>query len=301
MDVGYITGRHSPLNTRAECCTCGFRLRIMTQQSTDSGSATLGKRTIADALRSLASWLHCPVSKLEHPHCVAVARQDSAERTVHVFERAGAGVVSLPSPDDRDFDLEHDEVATLIDLARGTMESGEQIALRNARLLVTDEPASLALLDHDTLITPTSRLAVSLVYDPRPSAMDMLRHELSPEDWEAGGGLHESPHRVGVLVGGTLVALASVSVGEGHLARTRVVVAPGFRRRGFGRLVLHKLANHVLSEGLLPYCRLAAANIGARALASAVGFVHFAHTVSLVATSVSDRDPAPFVTTPHFA
>ena len=35
--------------------------------------------------------------------------------------------------------------------------------------------------------------------------------------------------------------------------------------------------------------------------ASAVGFVHFAHTVSLVATSVSDRDPAPFVTTPHFA
>ena len=125
-----------------------------------------------------------------------------------------------------------------------------------------------------------------LVYDPRRDVLDMLRHDVSADEWNQGGGNLDSPHRVGALQGGVLVALATVDAPQGRLARIRVLVSPRHRRMGYGRVVLHALVRHVLSQGFIPVVRLAVGDLAARALASAVGFVSFARALTLHVTSV---------------
>jgi hypothetical protein len=55
---------------------------------------------------------------------------------------------------------------------------------------------------------------------------------------------------------------------------------------GYGQAVVHALVRHVLGQGLLPVVRLAVGDRAARALASTVGFVSFAHALTLHVTSV---------------
>jgi GNAT superfamily N-acetyltransferase len=130
-----------------------------------------------------------------------------------------------------------------------------------------------------------------LVYDPRRDVLDMLRYDVSPDEWNEGGGNLDSPHRVGALQGGVLVALATVEAPEGRLARVRVLVSPRHRRMGYGRAVVHALVRHVLRQGLLPIVRLAVGDLAARALASAVGFASFARALTLHVTSVDAGVP----------
>ena len=258
---------------------------------------SLAPRSVSDALRSWALLLDCPVGYLEVQRVDWHERDSSDAPFVMTFVRGTVGLVSLPNADSRDFDLQSDELRSLLDMTRAETHVGETVQLRDARLEVENEPAALAVADHQTL-TVEPRVAASLVYDPRPAVMDMLRHEVSPQDWQDGGGAHESPHRVGAMSGGVLVAVASVTRPVGHMARIRVVVAPTHRRRGFGRLVLRALARHVIDQGMIPFCRLAGNDIAARALASAVGFVAFAHSLTLRVTSIGSYGGAPTQSSP---
>jgi GNAT superfamily N-acetyltransferase len=147
-------------------------------------------------------------------------------------------------------------------------------------LTVSDDPAAVELLDESTL-SPAPNVAGMLVYDPSRFVLDMLRHDVSPDAWNEGGGRLDSPHRVGALQGGVLVALATVEAPDGLLARVRVLVSPRHRRMGYGHAVVHTLVRHVLSQGLLPVVRLAVGDHAARALASTVGFVSFAQALTL--------------------
>ncbi len=273
----------------------------MSDRSIDSAPVLLAKRSVADALRSWAIPLGCPVSYLERTSVVSVERDVADEREVRIFSRGETAVVSMPSADARDFDLGNDEINELVELTRGDAEPGSFVVLRGATLVVGDEPASVSMLDFDTLRAMMHPARAAIVYDPRPDVMDMLRHEVSAAEWEKGGGLLASPHRVGALAGGVLVALASVSTADGHLARVRVVVAPSFRRRGLGRLVLQKLVQHVLAEGLLPIARMAAIDRPALTLADATGFVHFARALTMRITAVPQQQGAHGGAGPVFA
>lgn len=140
------------------------------------------------------------------------------------------------------------------------------------------EPSVLVLADERTLQAEPPASAM-LVYDPGYDALSQLRFDVAPSDWEQQAAT-PAQHRVGAIRGGVLIALASMDHQEGHLARIRVLVSPTFRQRGFGHLVLHRLAARVLQDGLLPYAQLAAHDLTARALATRTGFVTLARQLS---------------------
>ena len=246
--------------------------------------ASLDARSVADALRSYAMSLGCPVGYLERQRVATVERHGDEQRVVRTFVRDGAGLVSVPSGEE-ELGLELAEVEALLSLTRLEASPGSVIALRTARLTVSDDPSAVELLDESTL-SPAPKVAGMLVYDPSRFVLDMLRHDVSPDAWNEGGGGLDSPHRVGALQGGVLVALATVEAPEGLLARVRVLVSPRHRRMGYGHAVVHALVRHVLSQGLLPVVRLAVGDHAARALARTVGFVSFAHSLTLHVTSV---------------
>ena len=252
--------------------------------------ASLADRSVADALRSYAMSLGCPVGYLERQHVATVERQGDEQQVVRTFVRDGVGLVSVPSGEE-ELGLEPAEVEALLSLTRREASPGSVIALRTARLTVSDDPAAVALLDEPTL-SPAPKVAGMLVYDPSRFVLDMLRHDVSPDAWNEGGGRLDSPHRVGALQGGVLVALATVEAPEGLLARVRVLVSPRHRRMGYGHAVVHALVRHVLSQGLLPVVRLAVGDHAARALASTVGFASFAQALTLHVHQVDAVAPA---------
>ncbi len=253
--------------------------------------ASLANRSVADALRSCAVPLGCPVGFLEQQRVATVERLYSDELVVRTFVRDAVGVVSVPCEDEVDLGLDPADVQELLSLTRLEAAPGSVIELRGARLTVGDDPAAVELLDECT-IAPSPRVAGTLVYDPRRDVLDMLRHDVSAREWNDAGGNVDAPHRVGAMQGGVLVALATVDAPHGRLARVRVLVSPQYRRRGYGRVVLHALVRHVLSQGFTPLARLAVGDLAARALATTVGFVAFARSLTLRVTHVGSGAPA---------
>jgi GNAT superfamily N-acetyltransferase len=253
--------------------------------------ASLADRSVAEALRSCAMPLGCPVGFLERHRVATVERLCDDEPVVRTFVRDAVGLVSVPCEDEVELGLDPAEVQELIAITRLEATPGSVIDLRSARLTVSEDPAAVALLDECT-IAPTPRVAGMLVYDPRRDVLDMLRHDVSPWEWNEGGGNVDSPHRVGALQGGVLVALATVDAPQGRLARVRVLVSPRHRRMGYGRAVLHALVRHVLSQGFIPFVRLAVGDLAARTLASTVGFVSFARALTLYVHRVDAVAPA---------
>lgn len=135
----------------------------------------------------------------------------------------------------------------------------------------------LALVDEQTLTGEPPTTAV-LVYGPAPALLDTLRFDVSASEWQKFANASESGVqerlRVGAIRGGVLVALATASLPQGRLSRLRVLVSPAFRQIGLGHLVLHRAVQRVLHDGLIPYATLVSTDLGARALARAVGFVN---------------------------
>lgn len=133
----------------------------------------------------------------------------------------------------------------------------------------------LAMVDDQTLADEPQANAV-LVYGPAPALLETLRVDVSPDEWRTFAEADDEGgrFRVGALRGGVLVALATASRPQGSLSRLRVLVSPAFRQIGLGHLVLHRAVQRVLSDGLLPYATLISTDLGARALARAVGFVN---------------------------
>ena len=245
-------------------------------------------RTVADGLRSLALALGCPVGFLETPGVKHHPRRGESDGLVRTFARGDVGIVSVPSGTEGHVPFQSDEITELLELTRSDVEPGAMLTFREARLIVSDEPAAVAILDEGTL-RPRSGAATMLVYNPKQSVMDALRGTVSEREWREGGGDMEGVQRVGALAGGILVALATAEQPTGRLARVRVIVAPTHRRLGFGRVVLHETARRALGEGMLPYCRLPIGDVASRALADAVGFVAFAHALTMRPV-VADRE-----------
>lgn len=148
--------------------------------------------------------------------------------------------------------------------------------------LGTDE--LLALVDDRTLTAEPLAKAM-LVYAPAPMLLDTLRFDVSNEEWSPFASSRDDVAgavlRVGAMRGGVLVALAAADRPEGRLSRLRVLVSPAFRHIGLGHLVLHRTVRAMLYDGLLPYARLATTDLGARALARAVGFVNITRSLGL--------------------
>jgi GNAT superfamily N-acetyltransferase len=250
----------------------------------------LADRSVAEALRSCAMPLGCPVGFLERHRVATVERLRGDQPVVRTFVRDAIGLVSVPFEGECDLGLDPTDVQDLITLTRLELSPGSVIALRSTRLTVSEDPAAVELLDEGTL-SPSPSVAGVLVYDPRRTVLDMLRHDVSPQEWDEGGGNLDAPHRVGALQGGVLVALATVDAPQGKLARVRVLVSPRHRRAGYGRVVLHALVRHVLSQGFIPFVRLTVGDLAARALASTVGFVSFARALTLHVTRVDAGVP----------
>jgi len=251
--------------------------------SREHRSPGLAERTVGEALRSFAQIMGCPVAYLERPRAVTVERIHDPQPVVRTFLREAIGVVSVPSPHAVALALDPAQVQELLALTRQDVAAGATLSVRAARLVVSSDPASVSVIDEQTLSPTPAGMAV-LVYQPMAEAIDELRHEVGDAEWRANGTSSLVMRRVGALRGGSLVALASAEPAEGRLSRIRVLVAPGFSGAGIGELVLHALARLVLQDGLVPYVRLAATDLTARAMARTVGFVTFARGLTLQVT-----------------
>ena len=142
----------------------------------------------------------------------------------------------------------------------------------------SDDGQLIVMADERTL-TATPLARAMLVHEPAAMLLDMMRFDVSHEEWAqyaTGGDRH-----VGAMRGGVLVALATADCAEGCLSRVRVLVTPTFRQKGFGHLVLHRVVQQLLRDGLLPYARMAAMDLGARALARAAGFVNVTRNLTM--------------------
>jgi len=243
----------------------------------------LAERTVGEALRSFAQIMGCPVAYLERPRAVTVERLHDPQPVVRTFLREAIGVVSLPNPQAVSLALDPAQVQELLALTRQDVAAGATLAVRAARLVVSSDPASVSVIDERTLGT-APRSTAMLVYEPTAEAVDELRQDVGDPAWKANGAPSLVMRCVGALRGGSLVALASAEAAEGRLSRIRVLVAPGFGGAGIGELVLHALARLVLQDGLVPYVRLAATDLTARAMARTVGFVAFARGLTLQVT-----------------
>lgn len=242
----------------------------------------LAERTIAEGLRSLAMPLGCPVAYLEQQRAAVVQRlctESPDASVVRTFVRQDVGVVSLPCADQLPLTLDPADVQELIAFTRLEAEPGTHLTLGRAQLTVDVEPAGVRVGDAGT-ISEARATSATLVYEPGRAALDDLRSDVSHAEWHDNACEDSATYRVGALHGGMLVALASVERPHGQLARIRVLVAPGFRRSGLGRLVMRTLAQRVLAQGLFPYVRLTTTDLAARALSSTVGFVGFARTLT---------------------
>ena len=255
----------------------------MRDVSREYRSPGLAERTVGVALRSFAQIMGCPVAYLERPRAVTVERLHDPQPVVRTFLREAIGVVSVPNPEAVALALDPAQVQELLALTRQDVAAGATLAVRAARLVVSSDPASVSVVDDQTLGVEPRHTAM-LVYDPTSDAVDELRHDVGDPAWRANGAPSLVTRCVGALRGGSLVALASAEAAEGRLSRIRVLVAPGFGGAGIGELVLHALARLVLQDGLVPYVRLAATDLTARAMARTVGFVTFARGLTLQVT-----------------
>ncbi|MES2523721.1 MAG: GNAT family N-acetyltransferase [Gemmatimonadota bacterium] len=253
----------------------------MNEQFVPSQHKALAPRSVADALRSIAAPLGCPVGFLETARVMSFTRRNSEDTFVRTFLRGETAVVSAPHGDACQLELDDRAIQELVDLTVSEDSPGAVVYVNGLRLEIDNDPAALVMADDGTFVTQIARMPASLVINPQRTVLDMLRMEVSPQEWTQGGGDLPVRQSVGALAGGVLVALATVEQPVGRMARLRVIVAPNYRKRGFGKLVLHELVRRVLGQGLLPFCRLAFGDMASRALASAVGFVTFARSLSM--------------------
>jgi GNAT superfamily N-acetyltransferase len=193
------------------------------------------------------------MARLPHRPRIALAERTVSE-ALRVFAPRGVGV-----------GLRHAPTPT------GALRQDEMLAMVDDRTL-TGEPGTNAVM----------------VYAPAPMLLDTLRCDVTPAEWEGIAGNASTSDardqlRVGALRGGVLVALATAALPEGRLSRLRVLVNPAFRQLGLGHLVLHRAVQQLLHDGLLPYATLVSTDLGARALARAVGFVNVSRAFGTLA------------------
>ena len=103
----------------------------------------------------------------------------------------------------------------------------------------------------------------------------------SPPDWEEAGALHSALPLVGQFVGAALVAVAGYRVWPSGLAHLGVVTHPGYRGRGYGTVVVQRLAAEALRQGLVPQYRARMVNKASIAIATALGFEPCATSIAL--------------------
>lgn len=233
----------------------------------------------------------CPVGYLEAARFTRTDRTDAADEAVYTFRRDAVRLVSVPATGGVADALDDAAIAELLELTSADVTRGTTVRVSGATFEVEDDPM-LSFVDRRTLRQPAMP-TLMLVYDPQRQVVDDLRGQLQPTEWQEGRGAADDAEpglkRVGALAGGTLVGLASVEAPMGRMARIRVVVSPAFRRRGIGRLVLFELCRRVINAGLLPYARIASANLAANTLAAEVGFVSFACALTLRVVAQHDH------------
>lgn len=93
-----------------------------------------------------------------------------------------------------------------------------------------------------------------------------------PPDDVNESGLTEAGEVFTVLAGETPLAGSGYQEWQGLLAQLSVLVAPGMRRRGLGRIVAGIAAHEALATGLIPQWRAATGNQASQRLARKLGF-----------------------------
>ena len=143
-------------------------------------------------------------------------------------------------------------------------------------------PAFLGYLD--TLPMGPYDSDVRILATGDAAALDDLRREVSPQDWEHCGLAPGQP-MAGCFVSSGLVSAAGYEVWGERIAHIGVVTRPEARSTGYGRRCVQAITNHALAHGLIAQYRTLFSNAGAMAIARHLGFSEYAATIYVVPTA----------------
>jgi GNAT superfamily N-acetyltransferase len=143
-------------------------------------------------------------------------------------------------------------------------------------------PAYLGYVD--AIESACDEPSVRLLTASDDSALGSLRGAVARQDWEYSG-LERGQPIAGHFAGGELVSAAGYEVWGGQIAHIGVVTRPEVRGAGYGRGCVRAIARHAIGQGLVAQYRTLYANVGAMAIAKALGFTDYAATIYIVATA----------------
>ena len=141
-------------------------------------------------------------------------------------------------------------------------------------------PAFVGYTD-SAIFRPAQQGAARVLTQQDSPAFEALRAACSPIEWEHGGSsLGEQPI-VGIHVEGQLVAVAGYEVWGEAIANISVITRPRHRGRGYGKIVVSRLTEEILNQGLAPQYQTLEANVSSMKVAQELGFERYATTMAV--------------------
>jgi GNAT superfamily N-acetyltransferase len=169
--------------------------------------------------------------------------------------------------------LEHVTAAEALDTTRLLAILGPQVE----RCI---GPAFVGYADVQTF-RPLRTNAARLLDEHDAPALERLRAACDPVAWEHGGSKLGTHPLAGIVVHRELAALAGYEVWDAQIAHSAVVTHPTHRGKGRGRAVVSQITAEALRRGLVPQYRTLGSNTPAMAIAQALGFVPYAHSMAV--------------------
>jgi GNAT superfamily N-acetyltransferase len=141
-------------------------------------------------------------------------------------------------------------------------------------------PAFVGYMDHRSAPSAEAS-AARLLREDDGEKISKLRTACDPADWRQGGReLGENP-AVGCFANEELIAIAGYEIWAGVIAQISIVTHPSYRRRGFGHAAVSRLIEPIIERRLVPQYRTLHSNQPSMKIASALGFVEYATTMTL--------------------
>jgi len=236
----------------------------------------LSERTIAIVGNYWADYLGCAVTDFNRDSPLVIPHGDELAdyHGLFAFFREAAPVISVPA----------DQFASLApffgrQLAGSAISPEHFVAAVRTLNGTIIGPAFIGYADEGSFrsIDSDSRL---LGPGDWPAVEELIA-ACPPLDWEHGGPLVGEQPTSGIFADGRLVALAGYEIWGRSIAHIAVITNPAFRGHGFGRRVVSTIAQHALTEGLIPQYRTLLSNLPSMRVANSLGFACFGTSVAL--------------------
>ncbi|HEY7342753.1 MAG TPA: GNAT family N-acetyltransferase, partial [Ktedonobacterales bacterium] len=137
-------------------------------------------------------------------------------------------------------------------------------------------------------VVPVARPNVRQLADADDLALRRLEEACGEQEWEHSGIGGAEQVMFGAFAGDLLVAAGMGEPRAATLLHIGIITHPDHRGQGHGRAVVSAISAHGLGVGLVPRYQTLAANTPSVAIARALGFTHYATTLAVRLSRLSE-------------